>query len=180
MSVVPTYAAPGAPVTISSASPYSIGFDGIRLAFNFATGSSAWPSANRAYYVPFAIPTPIIVAKLFTTNGTTASNNFDIGIYDKDGTRIVSTGSTAQSGTTALQIVDVSDTLIGPGLFYMALAMNGTTGTHHVFGSISATFTQACGVYLQASAFPLPANATYAANATTYLPVFGLITTAAI
>jgi hypothetical protein len=57
---------------------------------------------------------------MLVLNGATASGNMDVGIYDYAGTRLVSSGSTAQSGTSAFQDFDITDTLLGPGIFYLA------------------------------------------------------------
>lgn len=144
-----------------------------------AFASTAYPTSNLAIYTPFYLRGPILVTKLYALNGATASNNIDLGIYDEYGTRIVSTGSTARSGANVVQSIDITDTLIGPGRFYMALAQNGTTGT---FAAINATTpgparAKICGIYQQTTAFPLPANATFATYAQTnfYLPQYGLL-----
>ena len=64
----------------------------------------------------------------WASNATTGipNDNIDVGIYSADGTRIVSAGSTAQSGTEIAQNFAIADTLIGPGDFYLAMVMNGT------------------------------------------------------
>jgi hypothetical protein len=137
--------------------------------------SGAWPSANRAYYIPFGLTKSITAKLMFVYNGATASGNFDIGIYDQAGRRLVSSGSTAQAGTNALQTVDITDTWIGPGLFYLALALDNTTGTVQRT-SASLARQRLTGCFQQATAFALPATATFAAVATANIPVFGLCT----
>lgn len=144
----------------------------IGLSFSSAT----WPSSNRAYFLPFTLDMPIVATKLFVANGATASGNFDIGIYDDSGTRIVSTGSTAQSGTSDLQVVDITDTLIGPGQFFLALAFDNTTATVFRANLASGSDPQAIGEYTQNSAFALPASATFATAASQFWPLFGLAT----
>lgn len=138
-----------------------------------AFGSSAFPSANRAYYTPVTIPYTVVATKLFSINGATASNNLDIGIYDATGTKIVSTGSTAQSGTSQVQLIDITDTTLGPGLFYLALACNGTSATFLSHSSATAALASVAGIYSQNTAFALPATATFATPATVYVPVIG-------
>lgn len=152
--------------------------DGTNATDSASAASSAWPSANRAIYIHFALNQSIIVTKLFTANGSTASNSFDIGVFSSDGTKLVSTGATVQSGTTALQIVSVTATTLGPGQYYLGLAMNGTTGT---FQSTSrAVRASTHGILTQSTAYPLPANATFATPASGYFPLFGLITSASL
>ena len=140
-----------------------------------APASSTFPSANAAYFFPFRIWTPITVRKLFAHNGATASGNIDVGIYDAQGRKLVSAGSTAQAGTNALQEFDVTDTVIGPGLFYLAVAMDNTTGTlfRSTFGG--SVNSKVMGEAQQASAFPLPATATFA-TANVNMLLIGLTT----
>lgn len=136
-------------------------------------GSAAWPAANRAIYVPFVVPAPFVAVKMFVSNGATASGNLDAGIYDDQGNRLVSIGSTAQAGTTANQSLDITDTLLLPGVYYMALAMNGTTGTARRT-NIALPLVKACGVLSQSTAFALPATATFAAAQDAYIPLFAV------
>src|ERR1044072_5106370 len=120
-----------------------------------APSSAVFPAANRALYVPFRLSDPITVVKMFVLNGATVSGNIDVGIYDAVGTRLVSKGSTAQAGTSAIQEFDITDTRLGPGLFYMAVAMDNGTAT--LFRkSINNFFLRAAGMFQQASAFALP------------------------
>lgn len=140
-----------------------------------ALSSAAWPSANLAMYMPFALARPTLIVKLFCVNGATASGNVDMAIYDWAGTRLVSIGSTAQSGTNAVQEFNITDTWLGPGKFYLAVAMDGTTGT--LFrGQSTLQGNREAGWLQQASAFALPANATFAANTTNYQPAIGATT----
>ena len=140
-------------------------------------GSTAYPSANLAIYIPFTIAKPIVVVKLFSYNGATVSGNIDMGIYTADGTRLVSIGSTAQATTSNVQEFDISDTLLNAGLYYLAVAKNDTTGTLFAVASGSAVAALATmGIAQQASAFPLPATATFATASQDYTPLIGLTT----
>lgn len=170
---MPAYPVTAAPLVITPWSRWSIGKSPLQPNTQMdATASAAWPSANLAIYVPFFTPVPFIAANMFTMNGATASGNIDIGIYAADGTRLVSKGSTAQAGTSQTQAFAVS-AVLAPGDYYMALAMDGTTGT--AFRSaINARLAETLGCFTQAAAFPLPANATFAAYSQAYLPVFGV------
>jgi len=136
--------------------------------------SSTWASASRAIFVPFRIPRSILVLNMWTYNGAAVGNNLDIGIYSKDGTRLVSSGSTAQAGINVIQTLDITDTLIGPGLFYMALSFDGTVST--VFRSLpgNIVFPRILGMVSMNNAFPLPASAVFATLASSTIPVFGL------
>lgn len=163
------------PTAITPWSQQSIGFKmqalGGTMMANAA--STAYPSANLAIYVPFYLLTPAIVANVFWYNGATASNNADFGIYAYDGTRLLSTGSTALSGTSALQIVDITNVQLGAGQYFMAIAMNGTAGTLFASAMGNTGLTALCGVYQQATAFALPATATFSDPTFDFIPIFG-------
>src|SRR5690349_17282906 len=66
--------------------------------------STAWPSANLAIYTPVLVYQPVTIAKMAVNNGSAVSGNIDVGIYDATWARRVSAGSTAQAGTSAIQI----------------------------------------------------------------------------
>jgi hypothetical protein len=136
--------------------------------------STAWPTANLALYFPFWLSIPVTIVKMFTVNGATASNNIDVGIYDSAGARLVSIGTTALAGTNAIQEYNITDTQIGPGKFFLAIAMNGTAGTLSMINTPPAPLQRGGGRFEQATAFVLPATATFAAASTTALtPLFG-------
>lgn len=158
------------------------------LAPNFGAntpGSAAWPAANRAIYIPFKVSEPILVKRLFVYNGATASGNADIGIYSSRAAdrlpdvRLVSAGSTAQAGTSDLQVFDVTDTWLGPGLFYWAFALDNTTGTVTRLNFGGTREGQLSGCMMQSSALPLPAAATpasFSGFGSGMLPIVGLST----
>jgi hypothetical protein len=159
------------PVVISTACPQSLGEMLSSIGQNLA--AAAWPSANRAYYVPVSIYSVVTIVKMFVHNGATASGNIDVGIYDSGGVRLVSSGSTAQSGTGVIQSFDITDTVLRPGLYYLACAMDNTTGTLEVWNP-AAGLLRAFGVCEQSSAFALPSTATIGAiTSTTRIPFIG-------
>src|SRR3972149_4117985 len=84
--------------------------------------SAVWV-ANVIVYIPVVIPASFRIEQLVARNGVAVSGNIDMGIYDEKGTRIVSAGSTAQAGASADQTFNVTDTLIGPGQYYLALSL---------------------------------------------------------
>jgi hypothetical protein len=133
---------------------------------NGATGSSAaWPTANLAIYVPVRIPTACVVKKLALANGASVTGNFDIGIYSPAGARLVSAGSTAQSGATTEQVVDVTDTLLLAGLYYFA-ACHSSTGSVMMLAQ-AAPIAAAHGVLTEAlGSVTLPSTATWVVDQT--------------
>lgn len=148
-----------------------------------SASSVTYISANRAIYIPFTLSEPVVVTQLFAYNGATVSGNIDLGIYDRAGTRLVSSGLTAQSGTSALQLFNIADTELGAGRFFLAVTMDNTTGTLYRIAIIQQS-AMACGMCQQAlAASPnnfLPATATFAALSSTYLPIIGFMTGATI
>jgi hypothetical protein len=138
-----------------------------------APASVAHGTANLARFYPFVLPEPIVVVKMWWYNGGTVSGNVDVGIYDKDGTKIVSQGNTAQATINVLQEVNIADTVLGRGLFYMALSASSATATFFSNAN-SVQLAKALGLAQMATANPLPATATLAAVAAAIQPLYGL------
>jgi hypothetical protein len=135
-------------------------------------GSGAFPAANDAILVPFYVPQMVRITRFFSINGSTANGNIDVGIYTFGGARIASAGSTAQAGTNSIQMYAVTDFTLGAGAYYMAVAMDGTTGT--LFrASLSVVRCQGLGMAKMASAFPLPSTVTLATVTAAYCPLIG-------
>ena len=137
------------------------------------TASFVWPAANLAIYQPIMLERDTAIARLWCYNGTTAAGNVDVGIYAADGTLLTSAGSTAQSGTSTLQVFDVTDLRIGPGLYYIAMVCSDATATAFGLSITSAQIGRVVGAFQEASAFALPAGATFAAYAQTTVPLVG-------
>lgn len=153
-------------------SPLANTYDCLNRSSGGATGL-AWPAANRALFVPFSVPAPVIAKKLWWFNGATVTGSVDMGIYDLAGVRLVSTGATGQSGSSAVQIADITDTALQPGVYYLAMAMDSTS-TAVRYSTASTQWMQACGMKQMASAYTLPDPVTYADIATNYLPLMGV------
>ena len=152
-------------LVICPGSPQSVGgwLNGTQ---NVTSINTAWQTANKAAFIPFSVYAPITIVKMFVVNGATVSGNIDVGIYDAFGARLVSKGSTAQSGTSTIQTFDITDTLLQPGLYYMAIAMDNTTGTLLQW-TPTTNHASTMGLFEQATAFPLPSSftaATYSMN----------------
>jgi len=156
--------------TICSVSPDAIGIAVAPISLTTIGGSNA--TANRAYLIPFHLAEPILVTKLGLANGAVPAGNIDLGIYDSNFTRIVSSGSTAQAGVSVAQWIDITDTIIGPGDFYLALACS--TISPFVSITLATPTANRSGMLQMASAFPLPATITPATIASGVLPMIGL------
>jgi hypothetical protein len=158
--------------TITTASVAAAG--DLLLGTSNGGASAAWPAANRAIFVPFEFATPRVVTQLFWHNGAIVSGNVDCGLYQTDGTLIVAVGGVAQSGTSTIQVADITDTLLLAGLYVMALSIDNTTA-QILRSSGPGTITMtAGGIRTAASSYPLPSPATIATtSASNYLPMFG-------
>jgi hypothetical protein len=146
----------------------------VLMAFSAAStfGSGVWPQANLAQFFPFTITARHTYVRALLCNGATVNGNFDIGVYDLDGDRLFSTGSTAQAGVTQTQGVNISWTL-DPGIYHLALAMSSATAT--VARSQPDNLDlRLNGCKQMASAIPLPDPAVFAACAFKVYPLFGI------
>jgi hypothetical protein len=143
------------------------------------SAAAVWPASNRAIYVPFVLSQPMVAKQLFWMNNTPLGSNVDIGIFDVTGARLVSSGSTAQSGTTDLQAVNIADTELNPCVYYLGMSVNNTTGTFFR-ETTPALVLQSAGVQQQASAFALPSQATFANPAAAYVPRLGIVLVATV
>ena len=157
--------------TITTFDYFSVGVED--RAITSDPSSATWVAANRAILVPVYIPDWGTVVKLFMANGTVVSGNIDMGLYDESFNRLVSIGSTAQSGTSDLQVFDITDTTIGPGRYYLAGVLDNVTGTVMRNGS-SLYGQRASGLCEMGSAFALPTTNTPGSMSNAFLPLMGL------
>lgn len=140
-----------------------------------APTSQTWPTANKAYYYPFSISAAATCYTAFWANGATVSGNVDLGIYTSAKVKVVSTGSTAQAGTSQTQTVALSASL-APGNYYIGFACDAAAATF-----IRANLTDVAGfspavINLRAGAasFPLPSTATFDSTLTAAVVPFFL------
>jgi hypothetical protein len=132
--------------------------------------TAAWPAAALAIFVPFWIGRAVTIRQLGWINGTPVASSVDCGIYKPDGTRIISTGNTVASGANAIQRVDVTDTVLPAGNYYIAGAGLLTTVQMFRWAPL-APICSALGVMQMASASPLPSTATMVhSNTLAYIP----------
>jgi hypothetical protein len=137
--------------------------------------AGAWPSANLAIYVPIIVLSRILVRKLWFAAGTTATGNVDMALYDLTGTAVVSATNAAKSASQVEQVFDVTDTTVGPGCYYIALASDSATDTFMRLAP-AAPNAAAYGVLTESSAYPLPSTATMTRNhALTFIPIMGML-----
>lgn len=142
--------------------------------------NGAWPANNRALYIPMRFDQPVPIRRAFSSNGTNAAGTEDIGIYGDDLALIASTGSTARSGTSVLQFIDIADLILAPGTYYWALVLSSTTGTLQR-SALAANQCRQCGVLQEdLGGSTLPSTMTPALAAQGYVPVFGFTQSATL
>jgi hypothetical protein len=164
---VPQRRGVGVPPSIETTSPLAA-FD-LLQAYGAVSGGTAWPTANLAIFIPVEIPYPYPLRYMAWLNGATVSGNADIGLYDSEGNRLVSSGSVAQASANAIQVQTLTTTLLKVGLYYMALAVDNTTATFSRWIP-GVEHLRVSGVRQASSAFVLPATPTFAVPANAYLP----------
>ncbi len=158
---------------ISSHSRFSYG--AIQVEFNVSAipATATWPTANLGLFIPFFLPCRFVLRRMFCLNGSAVSGNIDLGVYSMDGSKIVSAGSTAHSGTSTVQIVTVTETVLAPGRYYMALSCSNTT-SQFLRQSIGVLGAQNGGIVQAATQVPLANLPTFASPSNTFIPVFGI------
>jgi hypothetical protein len=164
-------------VLITSGSWQSVGPAGVGFVWG-AIASAVWVSANRALFVPFAIAEPMLAEKMFWANGTVVgTDSIDVGIYTTEATpvRLVSGGGTLSAGISTVQEVNITDTVLLPGAYYMAMVCNSaTTATFLRWAPGHLGMCRLAGMAEMAAAYVLPSTATLAAISTLYVPFFGV------
>lgn len=161
------------PVVFSTYSKIGLGVNLAAWAVAAPT-SLAWQSANTALFFPIEIEESVTVVKLWWINGGVASGNVDIGIYDATTlARKVSIGSTAQGTISVIQEVDVADTVLAAGRYYIAIVLDNTTGTLLWTDPGTLSHGKALGVAQMGAAFVLPDPAVLVVPTFARIPVCG-------
>lgn len=132
--------------------------------------SAAWPGSGVAIGWPFRVHKSFTINQISWRSGNSPSGNFDAGVYDKYGNRIVATGSVSCGlSTNAIVASDITDTTLGRGYYYAVLSMDGTqpTGCHNS----TAVSARAAGAVMVASgAFSLPSTLTFVTTTSGVIP----------
>lgn len=141
--------------------------------------SQNYITASLVVYVPFWVPETVTFTKMFWLNGSAVAGALDVGIYAADGTRLVSSGSVSQAGTSRIQVTDIGDTTVARGTYYMAILSDTSGVTQKLFALLPAAgIPQSLGLLQQASVtIPLSTNAspaTFAKYASAYIPYIGV------
>lgn len=137
--------------------------------------SNTYPATNRALGYMICLSDYYLVRKVWWCNGTTATtDSADVAVYNEAGTtRLVAAGSTAIATANVVQEVDVTDTLLPPGRYWVVYNQNGTTATP-MGTNVIAGGARVAGWAQFAGAVPLGTTFTPAAVASAVVPYFGI------
>lgn len=153
------------------------------LAIDNTTKASGVWTANRLIFLPFFTLQDVLVSQFFWTNGGTVNGNTDVGIYSEDGqTKIGSSGSTANAGTSVNQAVNVTDFFLAANHRYW-LALGSDSGTQtYLRSTLVVTGMEYIGIKEQLSGWSsgLPATITPATSTVAVYPMFGFVGTAVL
>lgn len=124
-----------------------------------AGATKTFGTANRAYLYPFWVPTIVTITNMIY-RVVTASGNMDLGIYDKNGNRVASTGSFAMPAS-GRRVTVLSATLY-PHLnpYYWAVAGSSATGSLRRLVDENATKAVLFRELFFDTSFPLPSSLT--------------------
>jgi hypothetical protein len=148
-------------------------------ATNTADAGSVWTTANRAMYIPVQVQTTCTVFKM-SYLVVTQSGNYDIGIYDESGNRLVSLGSTAVP-VAGIATADIADTTLTPGTYFLALNFDNTTVSVTRKTTGLADLNRSLGIQEQAvGAVTLPNPATFATPTFAFIPLISAHLTATV
>jgi hypothetical protein len=180
MSYAPGFIEPVMPM-VSPGMHWCPLFDAVSY-YGFASGTVS--AATTAFYYPIRVPATAVVRRLWWANGSSTTGNIAAAVYASTpdgvpGTKLVETASTAQGTANEVQFVDVTDIVLPPGVYWIALAASSTSSTI-VRANVSTVRWDALAQLSQGSITlgALPATATPAANVSGHVYLFGFATTA--
>lgn len=140
--------------------------------------SAAVFAVTTAIYIPWYLSYSCTVSRVDWSNGATASGNVDCGVYDSANgiptTKLVSSGAQVQTGVNANQGFDVTDTLLQPGLKFLALYWTSGTATFLRTTINPAQMMKFFGVCMESVATALPGTATPVVVTNGFIPYFSV------
>lgn len=137
----------------------------------YASNGNVALTANQVIYEAVLVQDTVTVTHMGIIVYNSSSGNVDVGIYNEYGTRLVSAGSTAISTTSNSAVVQsfaVTETKLGPGVYWLAMVADNATSTFRgatsgLVGTANYATARTRGFMFQSSTFPLPATATFSA-----------------
>lgn len=127
-----------------TSSPRTFGTCGTNGAAVAATSAftNQTPVITEVYIAEVWVPANVTVTGIANLNGTVASGNLKVGLFNSAGALLATSASTASSGTTAYQLVPFTAPLVvvGPATYYVGTFYDNTTvrGTTFTTGSCGA------------------------------------------
>lgn len=109
---------------------------------------------NQAEFYPFSLDKEATAVKMFVVNGATVNGNTDVGIYDREFKALVTSGATLQAGASALQEFNITDTVLPPGRYWMAISTSSATATFFRHGPVDELAMPALPLLMVAAATP--------------------------
>jgi hypothetical protein len=168
-----------APLFLGTWSPPHTDVALLRSFASAGAGALTWV-ANLAVYVPFYLPAPMPVRRVWWINGSTiTTSNADVGVFNADGVRMLSAGLTALAGASAVQYATLgADKLLMPGRYYFGYVCDNTTARAQGTSSWTAAQLRHIGVLQEAlGSAALPAKMTPVAIANALFPYCGITRT---
>lgn len=105
-------------------------------------GTDATPVITEVYYGQIFISANMTVTGVAIFNGSVASGNYKVGLFNSSGALVATSASTAMSGTDVYQRVAFTATYaaLGPATYYVGLLIDNTTARYntHTFGDFVA------------------------------------------
>lgn len=92
-------------------------------------GTDTTPVVTETYIARVFVPVNTTLTGVNILNGSAVAGNVTVGLADWNGNVLAKSGSTAQSGTAALQAIPFANTLdvLGPGTYYVMVQFNSTS-----------------------------------------------------
>jgi len=153
-----------------------------------APTASAFAGANYVRFDPIFVPAPATIRRAWWANGptTTGGASVSVALYASTsdgvpGVKIVECAATTQGTASQVQFVDIADTWIGPGSYWIALAVSSVTNTTFLrtgssSAAIDAVASQMQQTGITVGALPSPATPDIAGGHVNYF--CGFATTA--
>jgi hypothetical protein len=141
------------------------------------TGAGTFPAANLIIYCPVRVTKATRVKKLWIAAQNTAGapDTLVLGVYGRGGTKLFDSGNITHPATSDEIVANVTNAILPPSLYYLAVTQNATAGTFQRFAP-GAPIPAAMGLRTEAGAGGLPATATWVVdNTLNFVPIMGML-----
>ncbi len=107
--------------------------------------SGSMGAAGQVLFAPLDVPWPVIIDRIGYVIGATATGDVRLAIYregpalntPEGGALVVESAAVAQPGTNRLQVLEVEETLLTPGRYWIAMQTDGSGGTYINYNAVS-------------------------------------------